>query len=83
MAGTGEDLAFTILWSPLPVVTWIIPIIGHLGIADSNGIASDFQGPYYVGDRGRMAFGEPTRALKINISDLPGETPYGLIQIDF
>lgn len=67
-----EDLAFSILWSPLPVITWIIPFIGHLGIADSNGIASDFQGPFYVGDRGRMAFGSPTRALRINIHDVSG-----------
>jgi hypothetical protein len=43
-----------------------------MGIADSNGVASDFQGSYYVGDRGFMAFGPPTRALKINVADLPG-----------
>jgi len=67
-----EDLAFAILWSPLPLITWFIPFIGHLGIADSNGVASDFQGPYFVGDRGRMAFGEPTRALQIKIQDIPG-----------
>ena len=67
-----EDLSFTILWSPLPPITWLIPFIGHVGIADSNGVASDFRGPYFVGDDGRMAFGAPTRALKIDIGDLPG-----------
>mmetsp|Transcript_5685 Transcript_5685/g.7111 ORF Transcript_5685/g.7111 Transcript_5685/m.7111 type:complete len:188 (-) Transcript_5685:117-680(-) len=72
METAREDLAFTILWSPLPGITWFIPFIGHMGIANSAGIASDFQGPYTVGDRGRMAFGRPTRALKIDISDLPG-----------
>jgi transmembrane protein 222 len=61
-----DDLSFTIVWSPLPPITWLIPFIGHTGICDSNGIASDFQGPYYVGDDGRMAFGAPTRALKIS-----------------
>lgn len=70
--GSREDLGFCILWSPLPPITWIFPFIGHMGIADSNGIASDFQGSYYVGDRGRMAFGEPTRALRMNIEQLPG-----------
>lgn len=69
-----QELAFSILWSPLPVITWICPFIGHLGIADSNGVASDFQGPYYVGDRGRMAFGDPTRALTFNVQDIPGES---------
>jgi transmembrane protein 222 len=68
MTEKNEDLSFTILWSPLAPITWIFPFIGHTGIADSRGIASDFQGPYYVGDQGRMAFGPPTRALKINVS---------------
>jgi len=67
-----SDLSFCILWSPLPPITWLIPVIGHLGIADSRGVASDFQGPYTVGEDGRMAFGNPTRALKIDISQLPG-----------
>lgn len=60
-----NDLSFTILWSPLPPITWLLPFIGHMGIADSRGVASDFQGPYNVGDQGRMAFGSPTRALKV------------------
>lgn len=61
------------VWSPLPPITWIIPVIGHLGIADSHGVASDFRGPYYVGDDGRMAFGAPTRALKIDIGSITAE----------
>mmetsp|Transcript_21492 Transcript_21492/g.29921 ORF Transcript_21492/g.29921 Transcript_21492/m.29921 type:complete len:189 (+) Transcript_21492:96-662(+) len=69
---TANDLSFTILWSPLPPITWILPFIGHLGIATSNGVACDFQGPYYVGDSGRMAFGKPTRALKVDVGDIPG-----------
>eukprot|EP00573_Skeletonema_grethae_P000912 CAMPEP_0201689604 /NCGR_PEP_ID=MMETSP0578-20130828/3174_1 /ASSEMBLY_ACC=CAM_ASM_000663 /TAXON_ID=267565 /ORGANISM="Skeletonema grethea, Strain CCMP 1804" /LENGTH=179 /DNA_ID=CAMNT_0048174301 /DNA_START=42 /DNA_END=581 /DNA_ORIENTATION=- len=67
-----HPLAFSILWSPLPPITWILPFIGHMGITTSNGTACDFQGPYSVGDRGRMAFGKATRALQINISSLPG-----------
>ena len=69
-----DEFSFCILWSPLPIITWIIPIIGHLGIADSRGVISDFQGSYYVGDRGRMAFGRPTRSLSFSmkVNDLPG-----------
>eukprot|EP00523_Entomoneis_sp_CCMP467_P009828 CAMPEP_0168734796 /NCGR_PEP_ID=MMETSP0724-20121128/9001_1 /TAXON_ID=265536 /ORGANISM="Amphiprora sp., Strain CCMP467" /LENGTH=167 /DNA_ID=CAMNT_0008781917 /DNA_START=160 /DNA_END=663 /DNA_ORIENTATION=+ len=63
------ELAYCIVWSPLPPITWIIPVIGHLGIADSNGVASDFRGPYYVGDDGRMAFGAPTRALFLPVEE--------------
>ena len=58
-----EDLAFCVVWSPLPPITWLIPVIGHLGICDSHGVASDFRGPYFVGDDGNMAFGAPTRAV--------------------
>jgi transmembrane protein 222 len=35
---------------------------------DDVGVTSDFQGPYYVGDDGRMAFGAPTRYFRIDIS---------------
>lgn len=73
-AQQDHDLAFSIVWSPLPPITWLIPFIGHTGICDSDGIASDFQGPYSVGDDGRMAFGAPTRALKVDIA-AAGVTP--------
>jgi transmembrane protein 222 len=66
---TRKELAFCVVWSPLPPITWLFPFIGHLGIADSKGIASDFRGPYFVGDDGRMAFGAPTRALFIPQED--------------
>ena len=42
-----------------------------MGIGTSEGIACDFQGPYYVSDRGRsMAFGNPTRALRVDVWSL-------------
>jgi hypothetical protein len=59
------DLSYSIVWSPLPVVTWFVPFIGHLGICDSRGIASDFRGTFFVGDDGNMAFGSPTRYYKV------------------
>lgn len=73
----SHDLSFCILWSPLHPITALLPFIGHLGIADSRGHSHDFQGPYYVGTDGskplpRMAFGPPTRTLKMDIGELPG-----------
>jgi hypothetical protein len=56
---------FCLVWSPLPVITWILPFIGHTGICDSDGIIWDFAGPYTIG-RERMAFGAPTRYLPLN-----------------
>ena len=28
---------FCLVWSPIPLLTWLVPFIGHLGIADSKG----------------------------------------------
>jgi hypothetical protein len=66
------DFSFCILWSPLPIFTWIIPFIGHLGIADSRGYSHDFQGPYAIGTSRKaiMAFGPTTRYLKMDIGQL-------------
>ena len=52
-----HPLAFTVLWSPLPPITCILPFVGHMGITTSRGVACDFQGPYSVGDRDRMVCG--------------------------
>ena len=46
-------------------ITWLLPFIGHTGIADENGVIYDFAGPYSIG-RGSMAFGAPTRYLKLD-----------------
>lgn len=39
---------YSLVWGPLPLITQLIPFIGHLGIADSQGRIHDFHGPYYV-----------------------------------
>ena len=64
MRNSEPDFSFCILWSPLHPITAFLPFIGHMGIADSTGRISDFQGSYYVktsaaGSR-NMAFGPGT-----------------------
>ena len=39
---------YSIVWQPFPVLGWILPCIGHMGIADSSGVIYDFQGPYTI-----------------------------------
>lgn len=39
---------YSIVWQPFPVLGWILPCIGHMGIADSRGVIYDFQGPYTI-----------------------------------
>lgn len=40
---------FALVWGPLPVITWLLPFIGHMGVCDSEGRVHDFAGPYFVG----------------------------------
>ncbi|CEG46471.1 Uncharacterized conserved protein [Plasmopara halstedii] len=55
-----------IMWSPIPVLTWFLPFIGHMGITDSKGVIFDFAGPYTIG-RDDFAFGAATRYLQCRV----------------
>ena len=48
---------YCIVWTPLPLISWFVPFIGHTGIAMSDGIIHDFAGPYFV-SVDDLAFGE-------------------------
>lgn len=56
---------FSIVWTPIPCLTWIFPFIGHMGIAMSSGVIRDFAGPYFVSEDD-MAFGNPTKYWQLN-----------------
>ena len=53
-----------ITWTPIPVISWIFPFIGHTGIADSRGVIHDFAGPYYI-SQDKFAFGETHKYVKL------------------
>lgn len=62
-----DHYPFCIVWSPIPFLTWLIPVIGHLGIATSEGIIHDFGGPYFVNkDKRETAFGSVTKFYHVN-----------------
>jgi hypothetical protein len=63
---------FCVVWGPLPVISWILPFIGHMGICDSKGRVHDFAGPYHIGvDRFMVGSGTKKIALqKIFCCDL-------------
>ncbi|XP_067945785.1 transmembrane protein 222-like [Watersipora subatra] len=63
---------YSIVWTPIPLLTWIFPFIGHMGICTSQGIIRDFAGPYYVSDDD-MAFGDPTKYWQMNIDSVGSE----------
>lgn len=56
---------YCIVWTPLPVISWFLPFIGHTGIGDSNGTLYDFAGPYTIGV-GRLSFSAPTKYLPMD-----------------
>lgn len=37
-----------IVWTPIPVLSYLAPIIGHTGIGLSDGTINDFGASYYI-----------------------------------
>jgi hypothetical protein len=56
------------VWTPIPIITYILPFIGHTGICGSDGIIHDFAGPYTI-TIDNMAFGEPTKYVELAVKD--------------
>ncbi|XP_062102493.1 protein RTE1-HOMOLOG isoform X2 [Humulus lupulus] len=54
-----------IVWTPLPVISWLIPFIGHIGICREDGVILDFAGPNFV-SVDNFAFGAVARYLPIS-----------------
>jgi len=61
---------YSIVWTPIHPITWLLPFVGHLGICDSKGIIHDWGGGSANLDC--MMFGNPTRYLRLHVpqSDL-------------
>jgi hypothetical protein len=75
---------YCLVWTPLPLITWLLPFIGHTGICTKDGVIHDFSGSYSV-TVDDMAFGEPTKYVKLDIEDkkrwddcvIQGDSTYG------
>ena len=65
---TSSHFPYCIVWTPIPILTYLIPCIGHTGIANSNGIIHDFAGSFFVGVDD-FAFGKPTKYIKLKPSE--------------
>lgn len=68
----AEKFPYCLVWTPLPVVAWLVPFVGHLGICRRDGTILDFVGSYFV-NVGTFAFGAPSKylALKPELACLP------------
>ncbi|NXT66043.1 TM222 protein, partial [Chaetops frenatus] len=61
-----------VVWTPIPVLTWLFPIIGHMGICTSTGVIRDFAGPYFVSVRNSS---HPSRYWKLDPSKVCATGP--------
>ncbi|KAL9642273.1 hypothetical protein ABK040_007272 [Willaertia magna] len=59
-----DRFPYCIVWTPIPLITWLLPFVGHMGIATSEGIIHDFAGPYYI-SVDNFSFGRPTKYLSL------------------
>lgn len=54
-----------IVWTPLPLISWLVPFIGHIGICREDGVILDFAGPYFV-SVDQFTFGAVTRYIQLS-----------------
>jgi len=59
-----ERYPFCIVWTPIPVLTFLLPFVGHTGVADSQGVIYDFAGPYTI-SVDNLSFGRTTRYIQV------------------
>ena len=65
----------SIVWNPLPVITWCCPCVGHMGIATTKGVIRDFQWSWqqraHVVSEDHMGCGPPTRFVQLDLDRIP------------
>lgn len=54
-----------LVWTPLPVVSWLAPYMGHVGICREDGVVLDFSGSHFVGTDS-FSFGSVARYLQLD-----------------
>lgn len=61
-------LSKCVVWTGIPMLSWICPALGHVGICDSHGVVHDFEGSGYIGT-GHLLFGDPRQRCPLDIDD--------------
>lgn len=60
-----ERFPCCLVWTPLPVVSWLAPFIGHVGICREDGVSLDFSGSNLV-NVDEFAVGAVARYLQLD-----------------
>lgn len=69
LEGSSADInrwPYCIVWTPLPFVTWFMPLIGHTGVTNSKGIIYDFSDDFNV-TVDNFSFGSPTKYYQFRV----------------
>ena len=64
----SSHFPYCIVWTPIPILTYLIPSIGHTGIGNSSGIIHDFAASFFV-SVDDFAFGKPTKYIKLELTE--------------
>lgn len=60
-----------IVWTPIPILTYLLPFVGHLGVATTDGMIYDFIGPFTIHTSPkRTGFGCPTKYYFVHAQDV-------------
>lgn len=59
---------YCIVWTSLPCITIVVPLIGHTGVGDSDGVITDFAASYTIG-RKRLVFGPVKRYWFLDLNE--------------
>lgn len=63
-----------LVWTPLPVVSWLAPFVGHVGICREDGAILDFAGSNFV-NVDDFAFGAVARYLQLDRKQVVFDMP--------
>ena len=64
----SSHFPYCIVWTPIPLITYLFPSLGHTGIGTSGGIIHDFAGSFFV-SVDDFAFGKPTKYVKLELTE--------------
>lgn len=53
---------YCMVWTPLPIVAWLVPFVGHVGICREDGVILDFAGNININD---LAFGKTAKYVRL------------------
>ena len=63
-----DNISCSLVWTSIPVLSYIFPFIGHVGITDSIGRIHDFGSSHYI-SIDQMTYGNPDKIIHFEITN--------------